>query len=81
MDYLKVSVARYVLYDARKRVNSKSVSCSFFSSNRLFVCMLLLFFSYDIVKTNRPFPSYCEPHYEKEDKCKAFHMKINFVCM
>ena len=28
----------------------------------------------------RPFPSYCEPHYESEAKCKTFHMKIRFVC-
>ena len=25
---------------------------------------------------NRPFPSYCEPHYESEAKCKALHMKV-----
>ena len=28
---------------------------------------------------NRPFPSCCEPHYESEAKCKAFHMKNSFV--
>ena len=32
---------------------------------------------------NRPFPSCCEPHYESEAtcKCKAFHVKISFVCI
>ena len=30
---------------------------------------------------NRPFPSFCEPHYESEAKCKTFHMKISFVCI
>ena len=29
----------------------------------------------------RPFPSCCEPHYESEAKCKAFHMKISFDCI
>ena len=27
---------------------------------------------------NRPFPSYFEPHYESEAKCKVFVMKISF---
>ena len=31
--------------------------------------------------TNRPFPSCCEPHYESEAKCKAFHTKVIFVCI
>ena len=26
---------------------------------------------------NRPFPSSCEPHYESEAKCKAFHAYEN----
>ena len=30
---------------------------------------------------NRPFPSCCEPHYNSEAKCKAFHGKISFVCI
>ena len=30
---------------------------------------------------NRPIPSCCEPYYENEAKCKAFHMKISFVCI
>ena len=30
---------------------------------------------------NRPFPSCFEPHYESEAKCKAFHVKISFVCI
>ena len=29
----------------------------------------------------RPFPSCCEPLYESEAKCKAFHMKISFACI
>ena len=29
---------------------------------------------------NTPFPSYFEPHYEREVNCKAFYMKISFVC-
>ena len=29
---------------------------------------------------NRPFPNCCQPHYESEARCKAFHMKISFVC-
>lgn len=29
----------------------------------------------------RPFPSCCEPHYGSEAKCKAYHMKISFVCV
>ena len=28
---------------------------------------------------NRPFPSWCEPHYESEAKCKTFQTKISFV--
>ena len=32
-------------------------------------------------RENRPFPSCCEPHYESEAKCKAFHVKISFVCI
>ena len=27
----------------------------------------------------RPFPSCCEPQYESEAKCEAFHMKISFL--
>ena len=27
---------------------------------------------------NRPFPSCCEPRYQNEAECKAFHMKISF---
>ena len=27
---------------------------------------------------NRPFPSFFEPHYSSEAKCKVFIMKINF---
>ena len=30
---------------------------------------------------NGPFTNCCEPHYESEVKCKAFHMKISFVCI
>ena len=30
---------------------------------------------------NRPFLSCSEPQYESEAKCKAFHMKISFVCL
>ena len=30
---------------------------------------------------NRPFPSCRKPHYESEAKCKAFLMKISFVCI
>ena len=33
------------------------------------------------VPRNRPFPSCCKPQYESEAKCKAFHMKISFVCI
>ena len=33
------------------------------------------------VKSNWPFQSYCEPPYENEAKCKAFHLKIIFVCI
>ena len=29
--------------------------------------------------SNRPFPSCCEPRYESEARCTAFHMKISFV--
>ena len=29
-------------------------------------------------KRNRSFPSYFEPHYESEAKCKVFIMKISF---
>ena len=32
-------------------------------------------------KRNGPFLSCCEPYYESEAKCKAFHMKITFVCI
>ena len=32
-------------------------------------------------RANRPFPSCCEPHYKSEAKCKAFHVKISFVCI
>ena len=37
--------------------------------------------SRDELHVNRPFPSFCEPHYESEAKCKTFHMKISFVFM
>ena len=30
-----------------------------------------------LVVVNRPFPSYFEPHYESEAKCKVFVMKIS----
>ena len=30
------------------------------------------------VRSNRPFPSCFEPHYESEAKCKVFVMKISF---
>ena len=30
------------------------------------------------LKTNRPFPSCCQPHYESKAKCKVFVMKISF---
>ena len=30
---------------------------------------------------NRSFLSWCEPHYESEAKCKAFHLKISIDCM
>ena len=33
--------------------------------------------SYPNSEINRPFQSCCEPHYESEAKCKAFHMKIS----
>ena len=29
---------------------------------------------------NIPFPSFCEPHYKTEAKCKSFLMTISFVC-
>ena len=29
-----------------------------------------------IENKNGPFPSCCEPHYESEARCTAFHMKI-----
>ena len=34
-----------------------------------------------IEQNNRSFPSCCEPLYESEAKCKAFHMKISFACI
>ena len=30
--------------------------------------------------TKRPFPSCLEPHSESKAKCKAFRIKISFVC-
>ena len=44
--------------------------------------LALYFFDFskmrEIRKTNRPFPSCFEPHYESEAKCKVFVMKISF---
>ena len=31
--------------------------------------------------TNKPFQNCCEPYFESKAKCKAFHMKIIFVCI
>ena len=33
------------------------------------------------VQQNGPFLSCFEPHYESEAKCKAFHLKISFICI
>ena len=30
---------------------------------------------------NRPFQGCFEPHYEGNASCKAFHLKISFVCL
>ena len=37
--------------------------------------------SFPVPKCKRPLPSCCEPQCESEAKCKAFHMKISFVCI
>ena len=50
--------------------------------NRFTVLDHLAWSSYQVTKAfNRPFPSCCEPRYESETKCNAFHMKISFVCI
>ena len=32
-------------------------------------------------RTSYSVSSSCEPHYENEAKCKAFHFKMSFVCI
>ena len=35
----------------------------------------------DSTEGNWPFLRCLEPHYESDTKCKAFHVKISFVCI
>ena len=45
------------------------------------IMLLILYFRSYRAVFNRSLPSCFEPHYESKAKCKAFHMKISFVCI
>ena len=69
------------------RRNNKFWTCIWFLTKNttrreicgLYFCTFLILLVLDWNCTyNRPFSSCCEPHYESEAKCKAFHMKNSF---
>ena len=35
----------------------------------------------ELSKTQQAISEFCETHYEREAMCKAFHIKISFVCI
>ena len=58
-----------------------SLKHDFVQSQRVDLNVLLLSSDLLFGIDNRPLPRCCEPQYENEVKCQAFHMKMSFVCI